>query len=223
MGRRKKAVLVEEKRVITALTDGRLLMTKALWLEKLDRMCMADPRKMFDPQGGVLDIHEIPDAEADLIEGIEVVENFAKVGDKAEHVGYVKKIKLTSRRVILKDYGEARGWLEPERQGPKTVLVRTWEAKEEYHDIGTREYTVLGNDLTRGDDDGAIQPTDAGNGRVGETVTDIQTASATASDGEPGVSRPAFSESAESLQPSAVSVERSAIVRRDILPDDDTP
>ena len=109
----------------------RLLMSKQQYLEKLERMTMADVRTIFDPVGGVKEIHDLGDAEADCIEGIEVVENFAKVGDKAEHVGYTKKIKFTSKRALLKDYGEARGWLEDtEDDKPRRMILRKYVQQE---------------------------------------------------------------------------------------------
>lgn len=116
------------------LTD-RLLMSKEEWLGKLDRMAMADIRKVFDSQGNVLDINAIEQAEADCIEGIEVMENFVKVGDHAEHVGYTKRIKFASKRNILKDYGQARGWMDQDERdnGPKTIIIRKFVAQEVQH------------------------------------------------------------------------------------------
>ena len=119
----------------------RLLMSKQQYLEKLERMTMADVRTIFDPVGGVKEVQEIGDAEADCIEGIEVVENFAKVGDKAEHVGYTKKIKLTSKRALLKDYGEARGWLEgvPDA-GTRRMILRKYVQQEVHIHEATSTY-----------------------------------------------------------------------------------
>lgn len=116
---------------LQARAESRLLMSKQQYLEKLERMTMADVRTIFDPVGGVKEIHDLGDAEADCIEGIEVVENFAKVGDKAEHVGYTKKIKFTSKRSLLKDYGEARGWLEDtEDDKPRRMILRKYVQQE---------------------------------------------------------------------------------------------
>lgn len=146
-------------------------MSKQQYLEKLERMALADPRKMFGPQGDVLPIGEISDAEADLIDGIEVIENFTKVGDHPEHTGYTKKLKLASRRQILKDYGEARGWLkqESDEAGPATVFVRRWVKADVYEEAAhanLRQYPtqplLVGSGSTSGDPDRVLQPADPG-------------------------------------------------------------
>ncbi|TKB79292.1 MAG: hypothetical protein E8D42_07795 [Nitrospira sp.] len=114
----------------------RLQLSREQWLKKMGRMAMADVRKIFKPQGDVKEIHEIGDAEADLIESIEVTENFARVAGKAEHIGYVKKLRLTSKRSVLKDIGEAQGWLDrkqsdqPMRQN-NSVTVNCFTLSEE--------------------------------------------------------------------------------------------
>ncbi len=149
----------------------RLLMSKQQYLEKLERMALADPRKMFGPQGDVLPIGEISDAEADLIDGIEVIENFTKVGDHPEHTGYTKKLKLASRRQILKDYGEARGWLkqESDEAGPATVFVRRWVKADVYEEAAHAHLSqhptqplLVGSGSTSGDPDRVLQPADPG-------------------------------------------------------------
>lgn len=110
----------------------RLLMSRQQYLERIEKMILADIRTVLDPQGNVIDINQFPDDVTELIEGIEVVENFQKVGDKAEHVGYTKKIKFAGKRGLLKDYGQARGWLEPEEsKRPKRVIIREFVLVDE--------------------------------------------------------------------------------------------
>lgn len=113
----------------------RLLMSRQQWLEKLDRMALADIRTLYDQHGNVIEIHALGEGEADMVEGIEVMEVKA---DDGKVVGRTKKIKLASKRAILKDYGEARGWVGPqeyqEADGPRTIIIRKFVNQEvNYH------------------------------------------------------------------------------------------
>ena len=115
---------------------SRCLMSKQQWLEKLDQMCRADVRKIFNAQGHVKEIHELADEEASIVAGVEVEENFAKVGDKVEHVGYIKKIKLVSPEKISMSYGKARGWLKEQEEKPvedNSVTINYFTLTEEEH------------------------------------------------------------------------------------------
>lgn len=133
--RRTPAIAARIEELQEALVEN-CLMTKQQWLEKMDRMARADVRKIFNPQGDVKPMDEIGEEESELIEGVEVIEQFTKVGDHAEHTGYVKRLKLTSKRQILKDYGEARGWVDDSDQpkGPQRIIIRQWvQHTEEQH------------------------------------------------------------------------------------------
>lgn len=133
--RRTPAIAARIEELQEALVEN-CLLTKQQWLEKMDRMARADVRKIFNPQGDVKPMDEIGEEEAQLIEGVEVIEQFTKVGDHAEHTGYVKRLKLTSKRQILKDYGEARGWVDDGDQpkGPQRIIIRQWvQHTEEQH------------------------------------------------------------------------------------------
>lgn len=128
----------------------RLLLNRQQYLEKLEGMALADVREMFNPQGELKPIEELTEEQADLIEGLDVVENFQKVGDKAEHVGYTKKLKLASKRAILKDYGEARGWLEAqEESGPRRLVVRRYEKWEVHVNANSTDHHGTVIDVSR--------------------------------------------------------------------------
>lgn len=116
---------------------SRCLMSKQQWLERLDMMCRADVRKIFNAQGHVKEIHELADEEVSIIAGIEVEENFAKVGDKVEHVGYIKKIKLVTPDKTHMNYGKARGWLNEGEQKPvedNSVTINYFTMTQEEHE-----------------------------------------------------------------------------------------
>lgn len=106
-------------------------MSKSEWMRGLEKLSKAiftaDTRKLYDPQGSLVDVREIGDAEELLIRGIEVEENFVKVGDKAEHVGYTKKVKLDSRIGTgfksLIEFGKVMGWYSEEKEDPPRGMV----------------------------------------------------------------------------------------------------
>ncbi len=146
---------------------SRCLMSKQQWLEKLDLMCRADVRKIFNAQGHVKEIHELADEEAAIIAGIEVEENFAKVGDKVEHVGYIKKIKLVTPDKTHMNYGKARGWLkdEEERKGDNnSVTINYFTLEEGNHVDSTTGIVDVTPSASDSDDsggrggDGALVP-----------------------------------------------------------------
>jgi hypothetical protein len=125
----------------------RLLMSRQQYLERLEAMIMADIRTLLDPQGNPLDVKDFPDDVTELIEAIEVTENFAKAGDKAEHVGYTKKIKFAGKRGLLKDYAEARGWVDPEETTkPKRIILRKYVNTEvHYHEGPNISHNRMGD------------------------------------------------------------------------------
>lgn len=128
---------------------NRLLRSKQEYLEKLEQMAWADIRTLFNPQGDLKPIDELTEEQADLLEGLEVVEQFDKVktesGDRAEHTGYVKKVKLASKRQILRDYAEARGWSGEKAEGPAVVVLREYITREVPHASGTDQRVIVVN------------------------------------------------------------------------------
>lgn len=91
-------------------------ITKEQWIAKMRGFFHADVRKMFTGPGNALDIHELGDNEALMVEGYELVENFEKVGDKAEHVGYTKKVKLTPKLKAMLEFGKVMGWYTEKKE-----------------------------------------------------------------------------------------------------------
>ena len=84
----------------------------------LARVAFADPRKLFDPSGAPLPIHELDDDTALAIESIEVVETYEGSGEERTLTGYVKKYRFSRRGEaqdkLMKHLG---GYKEHEQQG----------------------------------------------------------------------------------------------------------
>ena len=95
---------------------AKVRVTQEQWLDKMESFFHADVRKMFVGPGQPVEIHELGDNEALLVEGYEVTENFAKVGDKAEHVGYTHKVKLTPGLKRHIEFGKVMGWYTEKKE-----------------------------------------------------------------------------------------------------------
>jgi phage terminase small subunit len=100
---------------LKALAVKRLQLSREQWLKRLEALVQADVRKMFAGPGLLIEIHELGDAEAAMIEGYEVVENIQKVGDQAQLVGYSRKVKLIPKLKALLEFGKAMGWYAKEK------------------------------------------------------------------------------------------------------------
>ena len=91
-------------------------LTREEWIRDAVRLYRGDVRKLFDEHGNPIDIPNLADSEADLIEGFEVVEDFTKVkknemgAEQAVCTGYTKKYKLTSRKERHLYVGKALGY-----------------------------------------------------------------------------------------------------------------
>lgn len=95
---------------------AKVQVTREDWLTKMEGYFHADVRKMFDGPGNAIEISELGDNEALMVEGFELVENFEKVGDKPEHVGYTKKVKLTPKLKAMLEFGKVMGWYTEKKE-----------------------------------------------------------------------------------------------------------
>lgn len=84
--------------------------------QKVRRLFHGDVRKLFDEHGNPIDIPNLGDNEALMIEGFEVVEDFTTVKNQeegTEHAvctGSTKKIKYTKPREALEFVGKVLGY-----------------------------------------------------------------------------------------------------------------
>ncbi len=97
---------------------AKVQVTKDQWIDKMQSFFHADVRKMFTGPGDLIEIHELGDHEAVMVKGFELVENFEKVGNKAEHVGYTKKVKLESKLKAMLELGKVMGWYQEAQKLP---------------------------------------------------------------------------------------------------------
>jgi phage terminase small subunit len=93
------------------------VMKKREWIEMLTNMARADVRRMFDNHGNPKEITDLDAAEANIVAGFEVVENFAGKGEEKVLAGYTRKYRLTQKLDVLKELGEALGFYpDPKRK-----------------------------------------------------------------------------------------------------------
>lgn len=98
-------------------------VTKEQWLKKMEGYFHADVRKMFTGPGDLIEIPDLEENEANMINGFELVENFTKVGDQAEHTGYTKKVKLESKLKAMLEYGKMRGFYSEKSEEPTRGMI----------------------------------------------------------------------------------------------------
>jgi phage terminase small subunit len=101
VGAKRRAVtLLKRPNVIKALAERReklarkYELTSDAVIAELSKIVHADPRKLFDPKGGLLPINEWPDDMAAAVASVEVEELFDGRGPGRKHIGYTKKVKL---------------------------------------------------------------------------------------------------------------------------------
>lgn len=90
-------------------------VTRAQWLKKMESYYHSDVRKMYDEFGNPIEIPQLGDHEAMLVEGFEFEEQFTKVkkaggGEDAVPTGYIKKYKLTPKLKAMLEFGKVMGW-----------------------------------------------------------------------------------------------------------------
>jgi len=104
---------------------AKVQVTREEWLKKAERFYHADVRKLFDNHGNPIEVHELGDNEAVLIEGFEIVEDFTKVkknnGEvEAVPTGYTRKYRLTKPRECHEYFGKVMGFYDPEPKPPSS-------------------------------------------------------------------------------------------------------
>ena len=69
-------------------------------IQKLADIAFLDPLDLFNDDGSLKNLSEMPKAARCVITGIEVTEEFEGKGEDREFIGYTKKIKLKAKLVI---------------------------------------------------------------------------------------------------------------------------
>src|SRR3990167_848423 len=70
-------------------------------LREVRRLATNDPRKLFDKDGRMLEVHELDDDTAACISSVEIEEQFEGRGEEKHSVGFLKKLKLWDKNSAL--------------------------------------------------------------------------------------------------------------------------
>ncbi len=92
---------------------------------ELSRIAFADPRHLFGPNGEPLSIHELSDAAAAAIAGLDVLEEYRGEGEDRVFVGYTKKYRLCEKNTALGTLAKYLGMLIDRKKIDMTVTKGT--------------------------------------------------------------------------------------------------
>lgn len=82
---------------------------------ELAKIGFFDIRKIYNDEGGLMNIKDVDDDSAGAIAGIESFEEFEGYGTQREKTGDVRKVKIWDKRAALADLNKMLGYNEPEK------------------------------------------------------------------------------------------------------------
>ena len=112
---------------LSAPIDRKVRKTREELLNLLEALTYFDPRKMFDSQGHLLPIHDMPFAERLALAAYEIVEASTRVkratgSPDAVLIGVRKKVKFVDRFKFAVTYGKMMGFITDEPQETDEAL-----------------------------------------------------------------------------------------------------
>ena len=148
MARGKIRVMIKE---LSAPIDMEVRKNRDEFLDLLEALTFHDPGLMFDSQGNLLKVGDMPFAERMAVAGYAVVEYFTKVkrasgSEDAVPIGCRKKVKLVDRYKFAVTYGKMMGYItdeppEDDSNALKSLHVVFLNSKGERVDPKTIEHT----------------------------------------------------------------------------------
>lgn len=100
----------------------RIEITQDEVLLQLRRILSFDIRTLYNEQGGMKAPHELDDAAATVLVGVDVSEEFEGSGEDRVHVGYMKKAKIPDRTAALALAMRHLGLMKDKLEVEHTVL-----------------------------------------------------------------------------------------------------
>jgi phage terminase small subunit len=89
----------------------RSLATRDRWEEEVCRLAFFDPGQLFEDDGSLKRIKDMPEDARRVLAGLEVVELFDGQGDQKHAIGLVKKARLPNKKEALELLAKANGWV----------------------------------------------------------------------------------------------------------------
>lgn len=94
-------------------------------VEEYARIAFLNPQDMYDDEGRLLPIKDMPEGAARAIAGIDEEDIYLGVGEDRRHVGSLKKIRLTSKVAALEGLARHLGMFkDAEQSGGTTFQVQ---------------------------------------------------------------------------------------------------
>jgi len=87
-------------------------VTNVRIIQEYAKIAFLDPRKLFDEDGSLKNIHKIEDDTAAVIAGLDCENLFEGKGKDREFVGTLKKIKLVDKKGALDSLSRIRGMFQ---------------------------------------------------------------------------------------------------------------
>lgn len=97
----KRPEVVEKIRAAKQATLNAAMLTDEMVITELKHSAFLDPVSMFNKDGSLLPLSQMPESTRRAIAGIEVVELFEGRGENRRQIGFLKKIKLVSKEGML--------------------------------------------------------------------------------------------------------------------------
>jgi phage terminase small subunit len=85
------------------------------WLEEYLCVGLLDPKDVFEDDGSVKQIKDMPEHARRAISSVKVVEMFDGQGEQKQAIGLVKEIRFHPKLQALRDVGEALGFLKKDK------------------------------------------------------------------------------------------------------------
>lgn len=123
--------------LITELNDTlkeRAIVTKEEIAAELQKIGFSDIRQIFDADGNLLPIHEIPDSAAASLAGVDVDQLWGATPEGRAPIGETKKVKMWDKLKALAQLTDLYGYNAP------TKVAATNAAGEDVQWIETKTY-----------------------------------------------------------------------------------
>lgn len=101
----------------------RLGITADRIMQEYERLALLDVADLFNPNGTMKRLDEMPEDARRAISGIEIMEEFQGRGEDRVFLGYVKKLKLADKKGALDSLAKIMGLMKEKVEHSGTVTI----------------------------------------------------------------------------------------------------
>lgn len=106
-------------------TFSKLEVTRENIIAELARIALSDIGEMFNEDGTMKPLHEIPEDTRRAIAGVDVDELFEGRGEEREHIGFTKKLKMWDKNKALELLGKSlKMWTDKLEVSDRPRVIR---------------------------------------------------------------------------------------------------